>query len=475
MQSLFLEPKLTGQQAQLLADRDLLWQIYRSVGQATNIVFPQIVVENLRLFDNALSELGVKSEIYYAHKPNKSISIARELALLKSAKIDIASYGELKSALNAGFNGSRIEATGPKDSFFLAQLLLHKATINIDSLSELQKIINLKKKIGFEDQTQIFVRLAKPSGLNTEKDSRFGIPDNEIDSLFSELDKYRAEIRFKGFSYHQNSYTPSSRILALERTILLTLEALKKGLTPDSINIGGGFKINYIANRNQWQDYVSGVIAGILGTGKHLGWNKTGLGYWNENGKIRGSQNFMNFYQNEDQYEQLSSLLSQKSTKLGGTFASTLSEMMLSLCIEPGRSMLDQAGMTIAEIIDIKKSANGENILVMNINRSQLDSFEQEYMLDPILVKPLESKETETSDAFLAGNLCLGSDFISKRRVFFKSRPEVGDLLIFTNTASYLMDFAESNTLQQPIAPKIAVYKKEDKLFFTRDENYFSI
>ena len=51
--------------------------------------------------------------------------------------MDVASHGELLSALQAGFVGERLEATGPKNEKFIRLALQHGVVIAIDSTDEL--------------------------------------------------------------------------------------------------------------------------------------------------------------------------------------------------------------------------------------------------------------------------------------------------------------------------------------------------
>ena len=50
--------------------------------------------------------------------------------------------------------------------------------------------------------------------------------------------------------------------------------------------------------------------------------------------------------------------------------------------------------------------------------------------------------------------------------------PEEGDVIAFTNTAPYMMDFTESETLMHPVAEKVAVWNDGTRTRWARDSQY---
>lgn len=198
-----------------------------------------------------------------------------------------------------------------------------------------------------------------------------------------------------------------------------------------------------------------------------MSWNQSGMGYWAERGKIRGSAKFSDFYRSYDQFQELDKVLNSKIHTFG-TVAQFLQENMLTLFIEPGRSLLDQVGVTLARVVSINKSLKGETVVFLDMNRSHINSIELEFMSDPVVISTKEKIKPATDGVFLSGNLCLPHDFICRRKVFFKQELEPGDILAFINTAGYFMDFTESETIQHPMAHKIAI----DSSTWFVDEKY---
>jgi len=131
---------------------------------------------------------------------------------------------------------------------------------------------------------------------------------------------------------------------------------------------------------------------------------------------------------------------------------------------------LDQAGVTLAQVVSVHTSLKGETVVFLDMNRSHLNSIELEFMSDPVLIASDKDKKKEDAShgVFLSGNLCLPHDFICRRKVFFKHKVEPGDILAFINTAGYFMDFTESETIQHPLAYKLAI----DSHGWSLDETY---
>ena len=134
--------------------------------------------------------------------------------------------------------------------------------------------------------------------------------------------------------------------------------------------------------------------------------------------------------------------------------------------------MLDQAGLTVAEVLHVRKSEQGHPLLVLRMNRSNLNSFELTLLTDPILLSCSQTAVPCEQEYFLTGNLCVANELLTPRLIRFGRQVSAGDLIAFINTAPYIMDFAESPTLHQPVARKIAVWFKEHQAFWALDEEY---
>lgn len=465
-----LTPIIAQDTKDTLSNKQKIQEWIAALGSPLNLIYPKVVVSNLVKFQKVFESHKIKGEVFYAYKANKSVAILKQLAV-SNAKIDVASEKELKKALSAGFRGERMEATGPKNTSFIKLALLHGVTFNVNSLQELETIKQLKKELRIVGSTPVFIRLKefKSSKIDIiQKDAKFGLSVKEARKAIEDL-KNSKHLDFYGFSFHLLTISEQERIVAIEQSLALTLESIEAGFNPRGINIGGGFSANFLKNEKEWQQYISAIKDSLVDPNKpSMSWNQSGLGYWAEKGKIRGSAKFSDFYRSYDQFQELDKVISAKTPTFGrvGQF---LQENMLTLFIEPGRSLLDQAGITLAKVVSINKSLKGETVVFLDMNRSHINSIELEFMSDPVVIASKKKAPKSAADGvFLSGNLCLPHDFICRRKVFFKDDLEPGDVLAFINTAGYFMDFTESETIQHPMAHKIAI----DSQIWSLDEKY---
>jgi diaminopimelate decarboxylase len=454
-----------------LDDHKTVRELVGAYGSPLNIVFPDIVKENVLSFSHAMEAARLSGKVYVAHKPNKSIALIRRLAVERDLCIDVASLGELQSALDAGFEGSRIGATGIKNKLFLSLALANNAVITADSFDELADIVKLATER--KCTPKLLIRLNGFAAGHTRiasKDSRFGISIQDAPQIFEFLSIHKNALRFLGFAFHLESNSDSERLVAVENVLQLSLEAINHGIHPRVVNIGGGFPVTLLEKLEEWEAYVTALKQGILGKHAPLVWNKGGLGFRNDNGTLAGSPQFREHVISPAGAAHLSRFLAQPLPSFDGrTVQSILSELMLELFIEPGKAVFDQAGVTLADVIAVKKSMHRENVIIADINKTNLNAAEIEHMVDPVVISDHAGKPGE---GYIGGNLCSGSDMIYRHKTFFEQMPQKGDLLAFPNTASYLMDFNESNILQQPVAEKVAYWKDGANYRWARDSDY---
>lgn len=450
-----LTPVVHEEVATFLGDKERLFELVEQHGSPLNLLFPDLMQPNISGFQNVLEKYLDRSRVYYAHKPNKSSELLR--AVKKSgAGVAVASLKELKNALKVGLPSDNIEATGPKNDVFIKNGVRAGIIFNIDSLTELGVVVaeseHQKKK------TSVYLRLNGFSANHTDirwGESRFGILVKEIDSALQQLVENKDSVQLVGFSFHLNAGNKKDRLIAIENAIECLLKARRLGLKPQYINIGGGFRINYLAHQKEWHDYVSALKQSVLGHGERLSWNDSGLGFRNRGGALEGGASFAEFYRELVKEQELEDLLSERLPVYDQSVKDILNEMLIGIAIEPGRAFLDQVGVTVAEVLDAKQTSSGDNVIIVDMNRSNINSIDMELMSDPRLVS--KSDDSEPCACFIAGNLCLKSDLIYRHKTFFDQKPTRGDLLVFMNTAPYSMNFTESTTLGQSIARTLIV------------------
>lgn len=441
-----------------IKDTKLINNLINMYNSPLNIMFPANVNDNIKAFIDVFKKQNIRSKIFFAHKANKSSAIIKEMLAL-GINVDVASVNELKHVLACGFTADKIEATGPKNDEFLLLLLRHDILINVDNFSELELIINIHKRLNKKTKTKILIRLNGFKSLENKfnnKDSRFGININEKDQIFKVFQDNKDILTLKGFAFHLDTVSVSEKVIALTNIIELFNDAYAYDLSPSVINMGGGYKVNYLENKQDFDDMISLLKDELISGKMDNFWNNKSFGLRVERGTIQGIPNIYSYYDSLVKGDYLNEILSTKVLKFQNrTLGEILSENMIDLYIEPGRALLDMCGITIAEVNFVKKSAKGHNLVGLDMNSSNILMEGGEIFIDPILIG---NGKKENFSCFIAGNLCLETDLIFKHKIYFDQEVKKGDYLVFVNTAGYFMDFSESESIMHNKATKIVSF-----------------
>jgi diaminopimelate decarboxylase len=471
-----LTPSVHPDISEWLSDPRRPFELVRGFGSPLNVVFPENVKETIGWFNSLYEQKKIKGRVYFTCKPNKSTAIIRQAAQ-ENVWVDVSSANEFRHALSAGFTADRISCTGPKSAEYTTLALQHDAMIIVDNFYELQDLVHrhtLQKK---STKTSIMVRLSNlGSGTYnpTQTDNTFGINSDLVPTVLAFIKEHKAELNFIGFAFHLSGVSDDARLSGIEACLQGTLAAFECGLRPKAVDIGGGYRVNYLAHEEEWHRYVTTLKSSVLGEHPSMSWNNSGLGYRNEGGILRGAPSFIEHYERLEGSAHLCHILDMPLTGLKGmSTAEFLRDFMLELYIEPGRAILDQCGVTIGVVNFTKPSQQGEMLVALDMNNTNLNSSRLKLMTDPIVIHKPSQKRTRAADGvFYMGNLCLSFDMITYHKTFPEFWPEPGDLIVFANTAAYHMDFSESDVLHQRTAKKVAVRKVDDTFEWYADEIY---
>lgn len=478
-QPLVLQPRTSAQINSFFYRKSAVVDpILRACGSPVNVLFPQAIADNIKSFKDVLAAHSLTGKLVFAHKATQSDSLLKQMAI-SDVHCDVASLSELRHALACGFAGNRLEATGPKNVDFLQLCLMHDVVINVDSIQELTDIVQIKQALGLTNKVRIMLRISNfvdASGYRVGKESRFGIPAQDIEHVLKQhLAPHKSHLELIGFAFHLDSTSIDERVIALEQCIHAYDHAMSTGFQPQIINIGGGFGINYLEKEEQWNRYVTALKEAVLGKRAEMTWNNTFFGLSAEAGALRGSLNTYPYFNPLAGSAFLNELLNRKLPNYQSkTVGSFLRYNEIQLWLEPGRALLDQTGLTLARVNAIK--GQRENIVGLEMKRQDIAFLDQEIFVDPIF-EPADYRlnRGDHEGYYLAGNLCLESDLIFRRKVFLPSPPRKGDLFAFINTAAYMMDFSATNSIMQPKARKVAVVNSDDgmnNLTWMLDEEY---
>ena len=229
-------------QSPVAAPRETLREVVRLYGTPTYAYdLAQIRSQVARL----RGTLPPSVEILYSLKANPSLGLCGFIAGL-GLGADVASAGELVTALEAGFLPERILVSGPDKSRALLALLgsVPEAILSLDSVSELETL-------AAEGQGQKALLRLRPdfcsfAHCSAGPGSRFGLPFEDVPRCREYLASRR--VRLVGFHVFSGSQVPDAAgvIHHLRGGLQLSLRAASVlGVNPEVIDLGGGFGIPY--------------------------------------------------------------------------------------------------------------------------------------------------------------------------------------------------------------------------------------
>ncbi|MBM2617062.1 alanine racemase [Actinoplanes sp. LDG1-06] len=463
-----LTPRIEPDTQSVLAEEALLRQLVDGLGSPLNVVLPDALAANVEAFRAVYRHHRLRGRIYFAHKANRSAALLRRLAAAEVA-VDVASLEELQHALGAGFTPDRIIATGPKNREFLWLAARTGVIVSADSPDELDELAALGRA-----PVRVMVRLSgfvSPGVQMISRRSRFGVPSEQLTEALDRVEKHAGRLELVGIAYHLDTIGIPEKAIALEGCLTALDECRRRGLPVWSIDIGGGFGVNYLADGEQWERWTSELARAVLGHRPPLTWNEHGYGLRNEAGTLRGALGLYPAFRPVSGAGYLDQLLSTVAPAQRRPLGELLLDSMADLDIEPGRALLDQCGLVLARVLEVR-SEGPDTLVRLEANARDVSLEEHGVLMDPVLIP---HRSDEPTEVFLLGNLCLESDLITRRRVTLPARPRPGDLLAFVNTAGYFMDFSASRALHQPIARKVAVHRAGERWSWCLDEHYWPV
>lgn len=338
--------------------------------------------------------------ICYAVKANSNQAVIGLLAQ-RGAGADVVSQGELRRALLAGIPASKIVYSGvaktvPEIEFALGKDIL---LFNVESEPELHQINAVATRLGKIARIAFRINPDIDAGthekISTGKsENKFGIPWQSARQAYADAAKLPG-IKVCGIDIHIGSQImslgPYTR--AFERIAELVQQLQADGHVISTIDLGGGLGINYNADSD-----VAPTAA---------------------------------------QYAELA--------------LASLAHLGIRLILEPGRSLVGDAGVLVSSVIYVKEGSQSTFLIV----DAAMNDFLRPSMYNAyhhIVGERCDDKETVLYD--VVGPVCeTGDTFARGRRL---PRQQAGDLVFIENTGAYGSVMASSyNT--RPLIPEVLV------------------
>ncbi|MEU9122453.1 Y4yA family PLP-dependent enzyme [Streptomyces sp. NPDC048506] len=479
---LHLQPRLEQPLTSLLGAPAFLHSLVDALGSPLNVVLPERLAGNVERFRAVHRRHHLTGQVYFAHKANRSSALVRRLAAT-GAGVDVASLGELQHALGAGFAPGRIVATGPKDPEFRWLAALTGVTVGVDGQEELAELAALVRSRQLA-RLPVLLRLSgftAASGVTVRsRRSRFGTSIKALDGLLDAVERHQDAVDPVGVAYHLDTTSLDEKAIALEGC-LRAMDALRRrGARPRTIDVGGGFGVDYLAHAEEWDRYTTALTHAVLGNRPPLTWHGYGYGLRAEHGTLRGTLGLYPAHRPLAGPGYLDALLSRPSAALGGRPLGTLLlENLYDLACEPGRALVDQCGLSLARVLEVRHTDAGDRLVRLAMTAGDVSLEDHGVLMDPVVVPRdgagQDADAGEPVAVYLTGSLCLEADLITRRAVFLPRSPRPGDLLAFANTAGYCMDFQATGAQRRPRARKVAAWEDDGGWRWCLDEQYWPI
>ena len=448
-----LTARLLDWQRDLLARPELLEQLLAEHGSPLNLITPGPMAANLAELEQVAARHRLGFRAYFARKANKSLALV-DRALELGAGVDVASEEELAQTVGRGASGDDVILTAAIKTRDLIELCASEsATCVIDNADELA----LAREVAAGDGRRLPIgfRLALSGAAPGRPPTRFGMTAGEIRELAAGLGQRSAGgLRLEGIHFHVDGYDPADRARGLREALALADALAGLGHRLRWIDIGGGIPMRYLDDPGQWTRFWDCHRAALRGERAPLTYLSHGLGLSERDGEITGTPAVYPAAQRLVRGPWLDAVLDAEATAAGApSVAAALKERGLQLRCEPGRSLLDGCGMTLARVAFRKAGAAGDDLVGLEMNRTQLRTTADDSMIDPLLVRPPGAGEPSRALAgYLVGAYCIERELISWRRLRFPAGVAVGDIVAFPNTAGYFMHILESSSHQMPLA-----------------------
>ncbi len=268
-------PLLNYENGELAIERVQLGEIARSVGTPTYVysraAITHAYLEYRAAFDAV--EQGQRHQVCYAVKANSNLGVLSILAGLGSG-FDIVSVGELERVVAAGGDPACVVFSGvAKQTHEIERALqLGIQCFNVESESELGRIESIARAQGV--QAPVSIRVNPDVDANTHPYISTGLKENKfgIDTALA-LELYRraaasSALRVVGIDCHigsqLTSMTPFTE--AVERVLELVDRLSQEGITLEHIDVGGGLGVCYRdESPPQRSDYVANIARILAG------------------------------------------------------------------------------------------------------------------------------------------------------------------------------------------------------------------
>ena len=246
---------LDARDGHLTVDGIDMVELARAHGTPLMVFSEARIRRNARAIRAAIGGAAARHRVCYAAKAcahNAILRVVRDEGL----SLEVNSGGELAKARHAGFSDDAIVFNGvakTADDLRAAMTPAIKA-INVDSLFELQRIVDLAAAEGLT--ANVALRLAPglsgatvPGNDTGAATGKFGLAATELSTALDLLGSQDNRVRLRGLHVHVGSQIASAAVYAEAARFALARIAEAEdrlGRRLDHVNLGGGFPLDYV-------------------------------------------------------------------------------------------------------------------------------------------------------------------------------------------------------------------------------------
>lgn len=238
--------KFSNEKGQMIIGEIKATELVERFGSPLYVTDEKAVRENFRNIRDAFKPY-MPARVHYACKANAALAILRILQQ-EGSYIDAVSIGEVDACLRAGFPPERILYTGVNVSTKeLQQLVARKVMINVDSLSELQRLADISTDVDISFRVNPQVGAGHHTHVVTgAKSTKFGIPKDQIIHAYD----LALELGFMPFGLHAHigagvqEVAPFAEVTEVLVGLVNEIEH-RLSLKLEVLDIGGGVGIPY--------------------------------------------------------------------------------------------------------------------------------------------------------------------------------------------------------------------------------------
>ncbi len=382
-----------------------LRRLAREGGTPFHVFFPDVMLGTIGRFRRVMDDAGNgDGRIYFAVKANDANSPVA-VAAAAGIGVDVSSAEEFTVALGRGVPGSDISVSGPaKPPALLCLAVKQGALVQIDQPHEMEELVLVAARLG--------ARIVRVSLRLHVGGSRFGMLLPEVRAVMERIVSLGTAVRLEGVAFHCRDYESSDRVAMIGQACRLVAQAAAVGMAPLRISIGGGLAVQY-ADPDGW-DVRRATEREFVGG--------------------RRARRVYPYTACPAGPAQLEQILRDSRKALA---AASPSGTPVAVDVEPGRSMLDQAGLTVFRVLEVRPYGDRWVVVTDGNSTHLMEAVSGEYLVDPVLITD-GPPAAEPFCAAIAAATCLERDWLASRFVPFARRPECSDLLVFYNTAGYL-------------------------------------